>query len=51
MTPPTLIDMIRHGEPVGGRRYRGQIDDPLSEKGWRQMWAAVAAWVKNWQSR
>ncbi|MFZ5483100.1 MAG: histidine phosphatase family protein [Pseudomonadota bacterium] len=38
----TLIDMLRHGEPVGGRRYRGQIDDPLSEKGWRQMHAATA---------
>ena len=33
----TRIDLIRHGEPVGGRRYRGQIDDPLSEKGWKQM--------------
>jgi alpha-ribazole phosphatase/probable phosphoglycerate mutase len=33
----TLIDIIRHGEPVGGRRYRGHKDDPLSEKGWRQM--------------
>ncbi|MFA5083248.1 MAG: histidine phosphatase family protein [Hydrogenophilaceae bacterium] len=38
----TLIDMLRHGEPVGGRRYRGQIDDPLSDKGWRQMRAATA---------
>ncbi len=37
-----LIDLIRHGEPVGGRRYRGQLDDPLSEKGWRQMREAVA---------
>jgi len=37
----TTIDLIRHGEPVGGKRYRGQIDDPLSEKGWRQMWDAV----------
>ncbi|WP_303905475.1 histidine phosphatase family protein [Thiohalomonas denitrificans] len=37
----TTIDMIRHGEPVGGRKYRGQIDDPLSEKGWRQMREAV----------
>ena len=36
-----LIDLIRHGEPVGGRCYRGQRDDPLSEKGWRQMWDAV----------
>ena len=39
----TIIDMIRHGEPVGGAgRYRGQIDDPLSDKGWRQMREAVA---------
>lgn len=37
----TTIDFIRHGEPVGGRKYRGQSDDPLSEKGWRQMRAAV----------
>ncbi|WP_455205105.1 histidine phosphatase family protein [Kaarinaea lacus] len=33
----TIVDLIRHGEPVGGRRYRGHIDDPLSEKGWSQM--------------
>lgn len=41
--PPiqTQIDLLRHGEPVGGRRYRGQIDDPLSEQGWQQMRAAV----------
>lgn len=38
----TTIDMIRHGEPLGGKKYRGQIDDPLSEKGWRQMREAVA---------
>lgn len=36
-----LIDLMRHGEPVGGRRYRGQIDDPLSERGWTQMRNAV----------
>lgn len=44
MTSPavTLIDLIRHGEPVGGKRYRGGgVDDPLSEKGWAQMRAAV----------
>lgn len=35
------LDLIRHGEPVGGRKYRGQIDDPLSDKGWVQMRAAV----------
>lgn len=37
----TTLDFIRHGEPIGGRKYRGQIDDPLSEKGWAQMRAAV----------
>ena len=37
----TTVDLMRHGEPVGGRRYRGQVDDPLSEKGWAQMRAAV----------
>jgi len=44
MTQTTsIIDLIRHGEPVGGSgRYRGQIDDPLSEKGWQQMREAVA---------
>ena len=38
----TTVDMIRHGEPIGGRKYRGQIDDPLSDKGWQQMRDAVA---------
>jgi alpha-ribazole phosphatase len=42
----TLIDFLRHGEPVGGRRYRGDgADDPLSEKGWQQMWDAVGEQV------
>lgn len=37
----TTLDLMRHGEPVGGRKYRGKIDDPLSDKGWAEMWAAV----------
>ena len=37
----TTIDLIRHGEPVGGARFRGHTDDPLSETGWAQMRAAV----------
>lgn len=41
----TLIDLLRHGEPVGGSRYRGQIDDPLSDKGWHEMWQTVG---KHW---
>lgn len=38
----TTLDFLRHGEPVGGKRYRGQTDDPLSQKGWAQMVAATA---------
>lgn len=38
----TRIDVIRHGEPKGGRRYRGYgVDDPLTDNGWQQMWRAV----------
>lgn len=37
------IDLIRHGEPVGGRKIRGQTDDPLSDTGWKQMRDAVAS--------
>ncbi|HHH35258.1 MAG TPA: histidine phosphatase family protein [Gammaproteobacteria bacterium] len=39
---PVAVDLLRHGEPEGGRRYRGGQDDPLSDRGWRQMEAAVA---------
>ncbi len=38
----TIIDILRHGEPVGGSKYRGWVDDPLSDRGWAQMRAAVA---------
>jgi alpha-ribazole phosphatase len=39
----TVVDLIRHGEPVGGRMIRGNgCDHPLSETGWAQMRAAVA---------
>ena len=47
--PDTIIDLIRHGEPLGGRLYRGhQIDHALSEKGWQQMWDAVGNYSE-WQ--
>jgi len=36
------IDLLRHGETVGGTRFRGSLDDPLTEQGFRQMEAAVA---------
>lgn len=38
----TWFDLIRHGEPEGGRRYRGHLDDPLSALGWAQMRAAIS---------
>ena len=38
----TIIDLLRHGEPVGGRMYRGGIDHPLTEPGWQQMRDATA---------
>lgn len=44
----TQFDLLRHGEPVGGRRYRGQTDDPLSEKGWHQMRAALTGMSQDW---
>jgi alpha-ribazole phosphatase/probable phosphoglycerate mutase len=52
MTPgssSTWIDLLRHGEPIGGRRYRGQIDDPLSDRGWQQMRDAVAG-CRDWNA-
>lgn len=38
----TTFDLMRHGEPEGGRKFRGALDDPLSVTGWAQMRAAVA---------
>ena len=35
--PDFVLDLIRHGEPEGGSKYRGTIDDPLSELGWQQL--------------
>ncbi len=45
-----ILDLIRHGRPEGGSRYRGHgIDDPLSERGWAQMWQAVGG-TAPWQA-
>lgn len=43
----TTVDLIRHGEPEGGSRYRGHIDDPLSKRGWDQMRSAVDSY-RSW---
>ena len=44
----TVVDLLRHGEPLGGHIYRGQLDHALTEKGWQQMREAVAE-HKPWQ--
>jgi len=36
------IDLLRHGEVIGGTYYRGITDDPLSPLGWEQMQLALA---------
>lgn len=43
------VDLLRHGEPVGGRIYRGGLDHALTEKGWIQMQTAVEAHNAPWQ--
>lgn len=37
----TVVDLLRHGEPEGGTKFRGNLDDKLSDDGWKQMWTAV----------
>lgn len=37
MSANTAIDLLRHGETVGGVCFRGSTDDPLTEGGWTQM--------------
>lgn len=32
-----FLDLLRHGEVVGGGRFRGETDDELSTSGWEQM--------------
>lgn len=44
-----FVDLLRHGEVVGGGRFRGASDDHLSPGGLAQM-RAVAAEEKDWDS-
>jgi alpha-ribazole phosphatase len=37
----THIDLLRHGEVLGGSRFYGRTDIALTETGWAQMWAAT----------
>ena len=42
----TIIDLLRHGEPEGGRMYRGGgTDHPLSEEGSLQMWDSITPYI------
>jgi alpha-ribazole phosphatase/probable phosphoglycerate mutase len=45
----TIVDLLRHGEPEGGQKFRGAIDDPLSARGWEQMRAAVGDY-QEWET-
>lgn len=47
-TLPTTVDLFRHGQPDGGDKYRGSLDDPLSPTGWEQM-AQVLGHHAPWQ--
>ncbi len=46
---PYFIDLIRHGQPQGGDRFRGTQDDPLNELGWQQMRDSVAG-MNGWEA-
>ncbi|MFO1372032.1 MAG: alpha-ribazole phosphatase family protein [Candidatus Competibacteraceae bacterium] len=41
MSDSTTVDLLRHGEPEGGQKFRGALDDPLSPRGWEQLRTAV----------
>jgi len=45
----TTVDLLRHGEPEGGRMFRGRTDHPLSSKGWSQMRLASAG-EEGWEA-
>ncbi|MEO8670075.1 MAG: histidine phosphatase family protein [Tahibacter sp.] len=43
----TRIDLLRHGD-TAQQSYRGQLDDTLSELGWRQLRQATADGAWDW---
>lgn len=49
MSDVTVVELLRHGEPEGGQKFRGAVDDPLSPRGWEQMRAAVGDY-RGWQA-
>jgi alpha-ribazole phosphatase len=45
----TYIDIIRHGEPVGGKVFRGHTDHCLTERGIEQFQQRIKRLGYNWQ--
>lgn len=45
----TYIDIIRHGEPVGGRVFRGRTDHCLTERGSQQFQQRIERLGQRWQ--
>lgn len=43
----TTVDFLRHGQAQGGNYFRGLTDDPLTERGWQQMFQQCLG--KQWQ--
>ncbi len=48
MSDFTTVDLLRHGEPEGGQKFRGALDDPLSALGWTQLRTAVGDY-RDWE--
>lgn len=49
MASDRLVDLLRHGAVVGGGRFRGVRDDPLSASGWAQIHSATEG-LKGWDA-
>ena len=49
MSDFTTVDLLRHGEPEGGQKFRGALDDPLSSLGWQQLRTTVGDY-RDWQA-
>lgn len=48
MVRTSHIGLLRHGEVSGGECFRGSSDDPLTGKGWLQLWSAVGNIDMSW---
>jgi len=43
------IDLVRHGDVIGGKKLLGITDEPLSELGWQQLRTAFPIIALPWQ--